>query len=465
MNKSDMLSFKQVWLCEAIHLRESQWGPLDDSKARLLAQPERTPLAKVVSRAQTLSHAIGLTTTITTLSSAGWFAIFFILIAAVIAGASMALTALGTGTQPVNIVWALLSLLGLNILSLILWCLALLSPTASGGRLVQLWPWLTRKLARGPNVGLAVQAWWSVWHQAHATRWLLSTGTHLIWMTLSVAAAVTLLLALSTRQYDFVWETTVLSSEVFVKWIGYLSVTPQWFGFAVPDHEIVRASSSVSQQNAEISRRLWSGWLLGCLLIYGVLPRALLALLSGLILKRHSRLEPDLSSPYYNAVLSRMPSFDVQTDGTQPLESILKKGLDRNNQENDTWNSEHLLIAIELDPTDDWPPSGIGAALSVASPVDSKESRQQILLNAANARPHNLVVACDARHSPDRGTLRLIADLSACSKRTLLWLRHSQTAHAHTEAWVTQLRDLPHIELCVRDDSASIMQWLERHHD
>jgi hypothetical protein len=465
MNKSDMLSFKQVWLCEAIRLRESQWGPLDDSKARLLAQQERSPLAKVVSRAQTLSHAIGLTTAITTLSSAGWFAIFFILIAAVIAGTSMALTALGTGAQPVNIVWALVSLLGLNCLSLLLWCLTLFSPTAPGGRLVQLWPWLTRKLARGPNMGLAVQAWWSVWHQAHATRWLLSTGTHLIWMTLSVAAAVTLLLALSTRQYDFVWETTVLSSEVFVRGIGYLSVVPQWLGFAVPDHEIVRASSSVSQQNPEISRRLWSGWLLGCLLIYGVLPRALLALLSGLILKRHSRIEPDLSSPYYRAVLSRMPSFTLQAEGKQPLESILKKGLDRNDKENDPWNSEHLLIAIELDPTDEWPPAGIGAALSFAIPVDSKASRQQTLLNTTNTRPHSLVVACDARHSPDRGTLRLIAELSGCSKRTLLWLRHSQAIHAHTEAWVAQLGKLPHIELCVRDDGVSIMQWLERHHD
>jgi hypothetical protein len=465
MNKGDKLSFKQVWLCEAIHLRESQWGPLDDSKARLLAQQERSPLAKVVSRAQTLSHAIGLTTTITKLSAASWFAFFCILLTAIIAGTSMALSALGTGTQPVNIVWALISLLGLNILSLILWCLALLSPTASGGRLVQLWPWLTRKLARGPNMGLAVQAWWSVWHQAQTTRWLLSTGTHLIWMTLSVAATVTLLLALSTKQYDFVWETTVLSSEVFVRGIGHLSVVPQWLGFAVPDQEIMRASSAVSQQNPEIARRLWSGWLLGCLLIYGVLPRALLALLSALILKRHSRLEPNLSSPYYSAILSRMPSYALEADGKHPLETIFKKGLDRNDNENDPWNTEHLLIAIELDPTDDWPPSGIGAALSFASPVDSKESRQQALLNTANARPHNLVVACDARHSPDRGTLRLIAELSGCSKRTLLWLRHSQIAHAHTEAWVAQLRSLPHIEVCVRDDGVSIMQWLERHHD
>jgi hypothetical protein len=61
--------------------------------------------------------------------------------------------------------------------------------------------------------------------------------------------------------------------------------------------------------------------------------------------------------------------------------------------------------------------------------------------------------------------MRLIANLSEHSKRTLLWLRHSQAAQAHTEAWVAQLRNLPQIELKIRDDAASVMQWLERHHD
>jgi hypothetical protein len=60
MNKREHISFKQSWLCEAIHLRESQWGPQDDSKARLLAQHELSPLAKVTCRAQVLSQNIDL---------------------------------------------------------------------------------------------------------------------------------------------------------------------------------------------------------------------------------------------------------------------------------------------------------------------------------------------------------------------------------------------------------------------
>lgn len=446
-----------------MHLRESQWGPRDDSKARRLALNEPSSLAKVIRRAQELSESSGLSTTISTLSHAGWGAFLLLLIVACMAGASLALAALGHALQPVNIVWALLTLLGLNIFSLILWCVMLLSPTASGGRFAQLWPWLTRKLARGPDMGLAVQAWWSVWRQADATRWILSVGTHLIWMTILLSAAVTLLFTLSTRQYDFVWETTVLSSDFFVQSIRWLSIIPHWFGFAVPDSESIRLSGSVSTNNPEALRLLWSGWLLGCLAIYGVLPRAFLALVSFVIVAhRRSRISPDLSSPYYVAVIQRMSHTTLEPEGNKP-DFILPE--DSKNDTNPVWNTKNILIAIELDPQEVWPPKGVGDVVTCAEPVDSRESRERALLNMTRVRPSNLVLVCDARHSPDRGTLRIIRDLSELSKRTLLWLRYSQANGAHTEAWLTQLRSNPEIELKIHDDIASVMQWLERHHD
>lgn len=458
----ERISFYQAWLCEAIRLRESQWGPRDDSKARLLAQHELSSLAKVVRRAQELSQSSGLTATITKLSQAGWGAFLLMMILASIAGGSLALAALGQATQPVNIVWALLTLLGLNTFSLLLWSVMLLSPTASGGRFAQLWPWLTRKLARGPEMGLAVQSWWSVWRQAHATRWILSLGTHLIWMNILLAAALVMLFTLSTRQYDFVWETTVLSSDFFVRTIGWLSVIPHWFGFVIPDSESIRMSGSVAANNNEVLRRLWSEWLLGCLTVYGILPRFFLGLLSGLIVAhRRSLINPDLTSPYYEAILKKMSANEIEPEGRKPGDATEGRSSDVGH----IWTTKNILIAIELDPKDAWPPKGIGDVLSCADPVDSRESRQQTLANMMRVRPSNLVLACDARHSPDRGTLRLIRDLSEHSKRTLLWLRHSQVTGAHTEAWLTQLRSIPDIELKIHDDVSSVMQWLERHHD
>ncbi len=466
MEKHDSVTFNQAWLCEVIHLRESQWGPQDDTKARLLAQNEHSPLAKIIRRAQALNQSSGLTTAIATLSSAGWLAFFVIFSVAIIAGVSSAFAALGNGTQPVNIVWALLSLLGLNFLSLIIWCVTILSPTASGGRLAQLWPWLTRKIARGPDIGLAVQAWWSVWHQARATRWLLSAGTHLIWMILLLAASAATLLALSTRQYDFVWETTVLSSEVFVQGVGRLALIPQWLGFPVPDPELVRTSGSVSQNSADVTRRLWSGWLLGCLIIYGVLPRFFLWMASTyIVLNRRAHIELDLTSPYYVAVLNRMRANNLHSSDTPPPASVFKIDAKKNPNLSNTFNIEYLLIAIEPDPQDIWPPEGIGSIVTCVGPIDSRESRHQVLGAMAQTRPKNLVLVCDARHSPDRGTLRLITDLSECANKTLVWLRHSQASHAHTEAWRTQLNNHTALELKAQDDAASVMQWLERHHD
>lgn len=466
MEKHDSVTFNQAWLCEVIHLRESQWGPQDDSKARLLAQNEGSPLAKVIRRAQELNPSSGLTTAMTTLRTAGRLAFVVIFSVTIIVGVSSAFATLGNGTQPVNIVRALISLLGLNFLSLIIWCVTLLSPTASGGRLAQLWPWLTRKIARGPDIGLAVQAWWSVWHQARATRWLLSAGTHLIWMILLLAASAATLFALSTRQYDFVWETTVLSSEVFVKGVGRLAVIPQWLSFPVPDPELVRASGSVSHNNADVTRRLWSGWLLGCLIIYGVLPRFFLWLMSAfIVMKRRAHIKPDLTSPYYVAVLNRMRASNLASADSPPPASVFKIDAKKSPYSSTTFHTDYLLIAIEPDPQDLWPPEGIGSIVTCIGPIDSRESRRHVLSTMAQTHPKNLVLVCDARHSPDRGTLRLITDLSECANKTLIWLRHSQASNAHTEAWRSQLRNLTALELKARDDAASVMQWFERHHD
>ena len=466
MEKPEPLSFRQAWLCEAVHLRESQWGPYDDSKARRLAQHEMSPLSKIVRRAQELSESSGLIQTIDKLSTAGWLAFFALLGLAIFSGATMGFASLGNSAQPVNIVTAFFILLGLNCLSLIIWCITMLSPHATGGLLVQLWPKLTLYLARGPNMALAVQAWWSLWRQAQGTRWLFSTSTHLLWMTILTGAAGAMLFALSTRQYDFVWETTVLSSDVFVKWAGRLAVVPQWLGFAVPDEQLIRASSSIAQNDAENARRLWSGWLFGCLVTYGILPRILLTIVSGfIVLMRQARIKPDLSAPYYVSVLNRIPTPDQIPDGLAPDPAVFSVRTEGNKNDGGTWRTDHILIAIEPDPNDPWPPAGIGNAVICMGPIDSRESRHRVQALVSQARPKNLILVCDARHSPDRGTLRLIGDLSECSTRSLIWLRYSQTNQAHTEAWLSQLRNLPKIELKVRDDAANVMQWLERHHD
>lgn len=456
--------FKQAWLCEAIAIKETEWGALDESTAQLLSKNEPSPITKVVRRAQELGKSNGLVNTINSLSDAGGWALVLMLFLAIAAGSMMSRAALGDGTQPVNIVWALVNLFLINFISLVFWLVAMISPKAKGGIIVQLWPVLTRKLAQGHSAGLGIQAWWRLWSKANATQWLLSTGTHLIWMMMSLSALFTMLFLLSTRQYDFVWATTILTPEVFIKLTGYLATLPQWLGVSVPDSEIVRASGTVSQHHAENMRLLWSNWLISCLFFYGILPRALLAIFSAAILAhRYPGIRPDLTSPYYVSVLSRLNPSGLAPEGSPPEGGAAPT--DPNGMPTETWSADHVLIAIELDPRDVWPPTGLGTAITLATPIDSRASRKHALENLSISRPNNLILACDARLTPDRGTLRLIESFSTIPKRTLLWLRHSQAPDAHTEAWITKMRSLPEIKLNLRDDAASVMQWLERHHD
>ena len=61
---------------------------------------------------------------------------------------------------------------------------------------------------------------------------------------------------------------------------------PAQIGFPVPDAALVAASGNAVMME-EGGRHAWAGWLLGCVLAYGVLPRLLLTL-GCVLLWRHA---------------------------------------------------------------------------------------------------------------------------------------------------------------------------------
>lgn len=461
----ESLSLNTSWLCEAVRLRELRWGPLDDRAARLRAQANLTDLGRVATRAKVLGGTLRLPQTLRHLSAGGAVALIITLAVAMIAGGGSVQTALGSGAQPVNVVLALIVLLGVNTLSLIGWCLGMIW-RGSGGWLPQAWKWLAHKLVHGPEVVLAGQAWWSLWQQAGSARWVLSSITHAIWLAANIAAVTVMLVMFSTRHFSFVWETTLLSPEVFVTATHVLGVVPHWFGFLIPDADTVRASGHVASV-ATHAQVQWAGWLLGTLTLYGLAPRALLLTLSlGMVLRTRSRTQPDLSSPYYVAVLARMPSSAMAPDGELPAQSVfdvshaggmLAGSLTQG-------SSISMLTGIELDPAEDWPPAGLGSEIVCTPSVDSRESRGGVLVRVAQIAPARLAIACDARHTPDRGTMRLVAELASFSGHTLIWLRHADLAHAHVNAWQTQIEKLPGVDVVVTNALIPVSHWLGKAH-
>ncbi|MBU2012219.1 MAG: DUF2868 domain-containing protein, partial [Gammaproteobacteria bacterium] len=304
---SDLDTLDRLWLTEAVRLREEHAGPLEDDEANRQARAQGGDLPVLIEqRALWLARRDGLVEALLHWRQGARLGGFALALLAVFTGAGLAFAALGDGQRPVNVFWALGSLLGLNLLTLLGWLLGLLFAGDSGGALGRLWLWLSEKLARDARAAQLAPALLSVLHQHRLGRWLLGVGVHGLWLLAMGSALLTLLALLATRRYGFVWETTILGESAFVGLTQALGALPALLGFSVPDAGQIRASGALGG-DLEGARQLWAGWLVGVLLIYGVLPRLLLA---GFSLWRWRRgraaLKLDLNLPAYRLLRERL---------------------------------------------------------------------------------------------------------------------------------------------------------------
>lgn len=268
---------------------------------------------------------------------------------------------------------------------------------------------------------------------------------------------------LSMRHFSFAWETTLLSADRFVALTQFLGAVPQWFGFAIPDTETVRASGHLSTNSLQ-AQALWASWLVGALVCYGVMPRALLLLVSLVMVARAwPRTQPELNSPYYQALLAKMQPAALYPEGLQPPVVKPFYSFSRKDAKSAT---PAMITGIEHESA--WPPIGLGAAIVHTVMIDSRDSRNIALEHVAQLNPRRLVIACDARHTPDRGTLRLIAELSSYASKTLVWLQPAggaeglDAAHGRIPVWKTQLQAATKVEVLVTPLLAPVSDWLGR---
>lgn len=317
---------------------------------------------------------------------------------------------LGSGERPVNVVWTWLALLGPHVLMFLLWLLGLVLGGAP--------PWAGRGLAalgeRLPGLlpdRAAAEAVWDGLQASGATRWLLSALSHLLWLAALAGALVGLLLALSLRRYGFTWETTILPADWFESLVGVLAWLPSQLGLPQPDAALVAASAE-GPVASSVARRAWSFWLLGGLLLYGLLPRLIALLFCRWRLVRALRdLRVPWQQPYY-AVLqrrlaprsSRLGVVDADAGDAAPLAFELGNV-----------GEGAAVLGLDLPASWPWPPATPGAR--DLGRCEQREQRAVALQALADAPAAKLLVVVEAAQSPDRGGLRFLAELCAHCRR------------------------------------------------
>lgn len=422
---SSQTPFRQRLIAESVRLHEDRLGRiLDDPAAEARSREAAGDFEqRILRRAEGLALGRRLADTLEGMHPVRGWLVLAALLLALLAGITTSVAVFGQQAT-VNIGWALSALLGLQLLMLVLWLVFMLvrpgtGTTASGsgggllGRaLIGGFERLGRRWSRRPESALVLAAGVGLLRREALGRWVASSLTHGLWTTFCVGALVATIFALSVRQYDFVWGTTLLTEDSFVALMALLGAPAQWLGWPVPDEAVVRASRIGVEETR--GRALWSGLLLSSLLFYGLLPRLLLTLFSVFLARRAARrLRLDTSLPGYARLSERLGaharSIGVLDPRTADTPAALSEG-PRGRPEPVTGTV--LLIGMELERgSEAWPPRLPGITWSPLGRADDRAQRQDVLaaLRARTEPPGVVLVVCSLARTPDRGAERFLA--------------------------------------------------------
>ena len=415
----------EVWMATAVQAIE-QTGPLDDAAA--LAEAARrhsAPQLRLRERAWLLGQRLGLGAQMLRWRDAAWL-LGAALALAVVLLANGVVFAMLTDGRTINAGSALVAALGMHLVTLVLWLLGTLLPFTGAGPLgrLSLGPLLLQGLARLPlgqraHSSALARAASSLLQRTRLAPWAFGLVSHLVWSAAFVLVLVGLLLAFAFKEYRLTWETTILSAQTFAGFVRATGWLPGLLGFPVP--ELTVGASTQAPLALPASAAAW--WLVGCVAVYGLLPRLLLAALCAVVWQRRkNRLQLDTSDPYFAQLLARFAALQASrvVDVERPSPSgpaqlaTLAPGAS---------GSALAVVGFELPQAQDWPPAALAQAAQYTKQISGTlDERRSVLDALAQLHPRALLLVCNAAATPDRGTERFVREACSHAGQCALWL-------------------------------------------
>jgi len=459
-----MSEFNKRWLAEAVR-RDRADTPDDaaESHARGLAGDAEL---RILAWSEFIAAGNGLKDRLQVWRHSAAWALLGLLIIGLLSGFTAALAVLGDSNSPVNVIWALGSLLGINLLLLLIWLLSF-SANAQAGSLGRLWYAITvafqKRWQKNGSAAAITQAFTTLTAKAGLSRWWLSVVSHLSWLSIMLGVLAGLTLALALRSYVFVWETTILPASVFIDFVESLGALPGLLGFATPSADVITISGSQTETilaaQSDLQRRAWASWLTGCVLVYGILPRLVLSLVCWLrLVLGLRRIRLQANSLAWVSLAGRLAPDSEKAGVTDPAPAarpVFKRRIRPGRAGEAT-----LLVGLEIASDLPWPPAGLADRVQTHL-VDSRQQREYVLDQLSVDPPQKLLLACAAAQSPDRGTLHWLADASSQTSSVAVWLMGANKASADRLAiWRQSLLDLGIAAQLVFDADDKALAWL-----
>lgn len=441
----------QHWLLETVRLKENQWGPLEDAvEVRRVVAAGGSFEERLLLRAQLLGQRAGWPDVQQRMLRALRFSFIALSVLFIVIGIGVAVGALATLDGRVNILMALVALLGVPTLSLFFWMMSFFLKSGGGNNhgfgLSHIWLWLSQRIVKGPDQGLLFNALFSFGSRQRLLRWGFSAVNHWLWLLALFSATFTVLALLAAKRYSFNWETTLLSADSFVFLVQTVGILPSYLGFSIPTEAVIRQSDGLQLLPAAAQVQ-WSSWLVGCLIVYGIFPRFLALALSLFLFKqRQHRLGVDSNQIGLIELRHRLlpHTESVGIDAVAGVDQVPEaKVVD----ERPSINATTLVVGVELPVEQTWPPyANISVAWQDAGLVDSREQRAALLKQLSDGQFEHVLLCADGSQTPDRGVVAWLAELATYGKYCTVYLmnvdKEELQSLANTgllEAWFSRL--------------------------
>lgn len=305
-----------------------------------------------------------------------------------------------------NFFFLLAGALGVNSIMLIVWLLGVfMNKPPKTFSLPLLWA------RESDSVGQAiVQLYTQNATQPHA-RWQRSVASHRLALSGLLGMFVATLLLLTVRQYSFNWQSTLLADETFAAAVNALAWLPEKLSFTVPD-----TAAIISGRNTDDTANApqWGSLLLGSLLCYGIVPRAV-AWLFSLWKSRQTPAVLDLKLPYYQNIIQQWQRKIVDSADDYQADEIISAPPISLNHDGAHWAvlldaPYHNETWFERQLGQDWLNQGV-----LSDRDEIAHLVTQLEQNAAQ-----LLVGVRAQHVPDRGTVRTLQRLAQAAQNGLI---------------------------------------------
>ncbi|WP_372844267.1 DUF2868 domain-containing protein [Psychrobacter sp.] len=251
--------------------------------------------------------------------------------------------------------------------------------------------------------------------QHSGMRWYLGRFSHQLWLATLTGMLLAIIFLLIVRQYSFSWESTLLSDQALITLTQVLGWLPSMVGFDVPDSTAIVESRLVTDAMPLSVARQWAGLLVGSLLMYGIVPRAIAWAFCALMFRR-KKMRLDIKQPYYQKILNFWQRHVVDADDFKEAPAPIAPKA--------TVSAGKKLVALLEYPAeqDNWWQLGLDTETTDVEDFGIVDDRDDMarLKSYLEANPVQVLLGIHFKALPDRGTLRKLDQIASHAKHGLI---------------------------------------------